>query len=186
MTSVGNPDWDALAPHWHIFETAGNTRSVLSSALVHLRPPVLYVGGGRGVYPAKLNRWFAGCENVVADVCALPVPDGSVASVFCSTGVVEYMDAPARLSALAEMLRTVRPGGAIMLAVFIAEGQRGMSAGPLAPDAFAAGDDRAGTAPRASTWLAFDRLASQLGDRQAAHDSSKAPCRRNPDTSTSA
>jgi ubiquinone/menaquinone biosynthesis C-methylase UbiE len=45
-------DWDALAPHWHLFEERGFTDTLMSAIV---RAPVLIVGPGLGRYAAELR-----------------------------------------------------------------------------------------------------------------------------------
>jgi hypothetical protein len=58
-------DWDALAPHWHLFEDRGFA-DTLVSALVRERvpAPVLVVGAGLGRYAAALrDQWRPSRES---------------------------------------------------------------------------------------------------------------------------
>jgi ubiquinone/menaquinone biosynthesis C-methylase UbiE len=180
------PDWEALAPVWHCFENTGSTYATLRAVLDRLRPPVLYAGGGRGRFPARLARQLGpgsvvtldaawgmvrrartefGLQCVQADVRAVPLRSGSVGSVFCATGVLEHLDRADRLDALRELARVTVPGGPIVLptpppgarAVDVrAEVEAWWSAGP------AGGRTAAGTA--------FDAVAHVTGDRAAAYE----------------
>jgi ubiquinone/menaquinone biosynthesis C-methylase UbiE len=139
MTTPTAPNWDALAPYWHCFETYGLNRTILSLLLSLSTPPILYVGGGRGAYPARLEshvgrrrllvvdaswpmarraRADFGLEYIVADVRNLPRPDLSASSVICATGVLEYMSHANCVAALSEMGRICVRGGAILITAF--------------------------------------------------------------------
>lgn len=133
-------DWDALAEYWYCFETDGFDMAILNELITSLNPPVLYIGGGRGSYPAQLCN-VLGIENVtivdsslamarqaasefnlsfiVADACQLPVPDHQFASVLCVSGVMEHLDETALLVALQEMARACRKDGSLILAASV-------------------------------------------------------------------
>src|SRR4051812_41775312 len=104
-------DWDALAPHWHLFEERGFADAFVE-ALVRERvhAPILVVGAGLGRYAAKLRdlvgqvvavdgspRMAARAVAahrlpfVLADACRLPFAENSFATVVCVSGVVEGM-----------------------------------------------------------------------------------------------
>jgi ubiquinone/menaquinone biosynthesis C-methylase UbiE len=129
MTPSGY-DWDALAPHWHLFEDRGFADTFVS-ALVRERvqAPVLFVGAGLGRYAAKLRDVIGqviavdGSPHmvargvlmhqlpfVVADARRLPFADSSFASVVCASGVVEGMTDDER-GALVHELDRVAKGG---------------------------------------------------------------------------
>jgi hypothetical protein len=55
-TPVKAPDWDALAPHWEHFEDGGLNREILAGLERLIRPPLLYVGSGRGGLAARVAR----------------------------------------------------------------------------------------------------------------------------------
>lgn len=135
-------DWDRRAPNWHQYDTAGITGTVISASLAQLRAPVLYVGGGRGNYAIRLVRWFGadrvivldwspamarraaadfGLTTVVGDAGRLPLRSRSVQSVFCTTGILEHVDADAQIGILAELLRACGPDGVVLLTVFDVE-----------------------------------------------------------------
>jgi SAM-dependent methyltransferase len=172
------PDWDALAPVWHCLETAGLDLAALRAVLPALTAPVLYAGGGRGVYPARLGGWLApgrvavvdsspamarrarrdfGLTYACADVRALPYPAGAFGSAVCATGVLEHLDDAGRGAALRELRRVTAPGGAVVLAVF--------DAASTGRSALAAWRD--GAAPRRVS-LAFGAVARTVGGRAAA------------------
>jgi ubiquinone/menaquinone biosynthesis C-methylase UbiE len=146
MVTRTTPDWDALAVYWHCFELHGFNKTLLSSMLASLIPPVLYVGGGRGSYVAHLQKYFGrdkvlvvdsaaamarraradfGLEYVLADVRRLPFPANVFASVVCVTGVVEFLKPTERKTALEEMARVCDKGGPILVTASAIPGQEG-------------------------------------------------------------
>lgn len=136
------PDWDALAPYWHCFENVGLSKTILSALKPYLNLPILYIGGGRGTYPAFLRNWV-GQENlavvdssprmaqrayidfnlkyVVSDARDLPFSDQSFGSVVCATGVLEFLDLSEQKKALKEMARICLPKGSLLVTVFYHE-----------------------------------------------------------------
>jgi ubiquinone/menaquinone biosynthesis C-methylase UbiE len=130
------PDWNALAAYWHCFEIGGFNKSTLSAIMSSLISPLLYVGGGRGTYPAYLQKWLGrdnvtvvdlssamarraqadfGLEYIVADVRHLPCSDNGFASVLCVTGIFEYLETVDHEIALREMARVCCKGGPILI-----------------------------------------------------------------------
>jgi SAM-dependent methyltransferase len=84
-------------------------------------PPIegikLFIGGAGGEIPAGfLNVDLVAFPGVdlTANVEALPFADGSVAAIYCDA-VLEHVSNPTR--AVAEMLRVLRPGGYLHVAV---------------------------------------------------------------------
>lgn len=133
------PNWDALAPHWHCFENVGLNRTILGTLKTYLTPPVLYIGGGRGTYPAILRSWV-GQENlsvvdsslamahrayldfsfkyIIADARDLHLPDKSFGSVVCATGVLEFLDLSDQKKALQEMMRVCFQESSLLVTAF--------------------------------------------------------------------
>jgi SAM-dependent methyltransferase len=177
------PDWTALAPVWQCFEQTGSTYATVRGVLSDLQPPVLYVGGGRGTFAAKLSRWLGpgsviildSCEAMarrtvtefgqpclVADARAIPLADGAAASAYCATGVLDYLPRTDRVRVLAELGRAVSPGGRIAVADRVpppdpTQLRRSLRAWRDSP-----------VAERGS--IPFDAVARLLGDRTAAYD----------------
>jgi ubiquinone/menaquinone biosynthesis C-methylase UbiE len=54
-------------------------------------------------------------EFKVADLCALPFYDGAFDAVYCAHTIYHIVDPSAQETALAEMVRVVRPGGVVVL-----------------------------------------------------------------------
>jgi ubiquinone/menaquinone biosynthesis C-methylase UbiE len=189
MTTKGAaaPDWDELAPFWHLFETAGTDRSITSMLLAQLRAPVLYLGGGRGTYAALLRHRLG--ETVVdasramarrcrqdfdlacvqADMRRLPFTDLSFASAYCATGVLEYLGDADRVCALEELSRVVTTQGAIMMSAFTPVGAdtQPVEGCFAALETWRCDDGPREVRPRIS--FAFDGVARELGDRSTAY-----------------
>lgn len=137
MTKI--PNWDALAPYWHCFENIGFNKTILNLLEKYLVMPILYVGGGRGTYPAYLATRF-GKENItvvdlspamacraysdfqleylVGDVRNLPLPKKFFGSVICASGVLEFLDLSEQEKSLREMARVCRQDGSILITAF--------------------------------------------------------------------
>jgi ubiquinone/menaquinone biosynthesis C-methylase UbiE len=130
-------DWDALAPHWHLFEDRGFA-DTLVSALVRERvpAPVLVVGAGLGRYAAALRDQVGQVVAVdrsprmaaravaahrlpfiVAEARQLPFAESAFATVVCASGVVEGMSGEDRASLLRELDRVAEAG--FYLAAFV-------------------------------------------------------------------
>jgi len=170
-------DWDALAPHWHLFEERGFAE-MLVSALVRegVQPPLLIVGAGLGRYAAKLRdvvgqvvaldgspRMAARAMAmrqlplVVADARQLPFAKDSFASVVCASGVAEGMTDEDRATLLRELDRVAQAG--FYLAAFV------LRDGAMPVDVHAAISHwRSG----AMINHAFDEIARTLGSTHAA------------------
>jgi SAM-dependent methyltransferase len=186
------PDWTALAPIWECFEQTGSTYVTVRGVLSDLQPPVLYVGGGRGTFAARLARWLGpgsviildSCEAmarrtvnefgepcVVADARAIPLADGAAASAYCATGVLDYLPLADRVRVLAELGRAVSPGGLIAVADRVPPTDPAALRRSLAAWRDSAVPDRwrdNALPERGST--PFDAVARLLGDRTAAYD----------------
>jgi SAM-dependent methyltransferase len=54
-------------------------------------------------------------EFKVADLCALPFDEGAFDAVYCAHTIYHIVDPSAQATALAEMVRVVRPGGVVVL-----------------------------------------------------------------------
>jgi SAM-dependent methyltransferase len=171
---VNAPDWDALAPHWEHFEDGGLNREIFAGLKLLVRPPLLYVGSGRGGLAARVarlsvDRSFAMCQHahqdhgiacVAADAAHLPLRSGCFATVLCATGVLEFLSHSERVRVLAELGRVCGPDGQVL--AFAACGDSGVHWGvnqhALVRAWFA------GRVPMP----AFDAVAA--GDREAARD----------------
>lgn len=182
------PNWDALAPYWEHFEDGGLNQRTLAAVSTALRPPLLFVGGGRGSLTAVLverfgsaavlsvDRSLAMCRRarrdhglacLAADVARLPLPDASFATVLCATGVLEYIGQHGLAGALGEMGRVCGPGGQVLVCAACSDG-----------DVFWAVDQHrfveawyAGRINEVSeSARAFGAVASALGSREAARE----------------
>jgi ubiquinone/menaquinone biosynthesis C-methylase UbiE len=130
-------DWDALAPHWHLFEDRGFA-DTLVGALVRERvpAPVLVVGAGLGRYAAALRAQVGQVVAVdrsprmaaravaahrlpfiVAEARQLPFAESAFATVVCASGVVEGMSGEDRAALLRELDRVADAG--FYLAAFV-------------------------------------------------------------------
>jgi ubiquinone/menaquinone biosynthesis C-methylase UbiE len=66
-------------------------------------------GDAKGIHPGK---WDQTRLDIVSDICAIPVPDGSFDAVLCSE-VLEHLPDPGK--ALRELARVVRTGGRLIV-----------------------------------------------------------------------
>jgi SAM-dependent methyltransferase len=170
-------DWDALAPHWHLFEDRGFADAFVE-ALVRERvqAPILVVGAGLGRYAAKLrdlvghvvavdgSRRMAAravaahrLPFVVADARHLPFAESSFASVVCASGVVEGMTDGDRAVVVRELDRVAHAG--FYLAAFVLRDAATSIDVHTAISRWSSG---------AVTNHAFDEIAKTLGSIQAA------------------
>lgn len=137
------PDWEALAPVWHLLEDGGLNRDLVRAVAPLIRPPVLCVGGGGGLVPnlvrthlpgepvVSLDRSFqmssranrrTGLSCLVGDATALPFSGRRFETVLCATGVLEFLTPTGCAVAVAEMARVCREGGALLLAAASGDG----------------------------------------------------------------
>jgi|GEM_PF-3242735 len=171
-------DWDALAPHWHLFEDRGFADTLVRSLVRERVPaPVLFVGAGLGRYAAALRDQVGPVIAVdrsprmaargsatrrlpfiVADARALPFVERAFATVVCASGVIEGMCGADRAAVLRELGRVSQAG--FYLAAFV------IRDGAPTVDVHAA--IRAWEAGAIANH-AFDEVARELGSvRQAA------------------
>ena len=129
-------DWDALAPYWECFEDGGFNRRALGFLEATIVPPLLFVGGGRGLLPARLTEQFGSREVIVvdrsipmckrarnefrlqcaaADVTTLPFRTGVFRTVLCTTGILEAQHADTRVGSLSEMGRVCLQAGQLLV-----------------------------------------------------------------------
>jgi hypothetical protein len=176
-----SPDWKALAPVWHCFETGGLSMATLRAVRPSVTAPLLYVGGGRGVFPSRLQRWLAPGRIAVVDYClamarrgqrefgltyacsdirALSFAPVTFASALCTTGVLEYLDDADRVAALRELRRVT--GGPVLVTAFDDAGPADHSALELW------WNDSEQAGPRQGNALSFDAVARTVGGREAA------------------
>lgn len=144
MEYADRPDWDALAPVWHLLEDGGLNRDLVGAVAPLIRPPVLCLGGGGGLVPdlvraqlpdgpvVSLDRSFRmssrahrrhGLSCLVGDATALPFSGERFATVLCATGVLEFLTPTGCAVALAEMARVCRWGGVLLLAAASGDGK---------------------------------------------------------------
>jgi SAM-dependent methyltransferase len=178
----GDLDWEALAPFWHHFEERGFSTPALSLIEGGLVAPCLYVGAGRGTFATRLaDRLGAGllvalerapamvrhrvrhgrARWVRGDVRSLPVRDGGFASALVVTGVLEALGESDRVQALGEVARAVAAGGFAVVALSVG--------GAADPDTWSQLDAWRQAPPGSPAWAAYDAVARDLGDRQAAY-----------------
>ena len=193
MMMRASPNWDALAPYWHCFETSGLDKPILSALMSCLKPHVLYIGGGRGTYASHLSKWV-GRQNItivdsslamarraksdfglnydLADVRYLPFPDSHFGSAICATGVFEYLDPIDRITSLREMSRVCFPGNPVVITAFSDPGQVNQTPleaneHPLLEKWFQ--HEELLSFPERKFVLPFNAVAREMGDRDKAY-----------------
>jgi ubiquinone/menaquinone biosynthesis C-methylase UbiE len=198
MAAVEAPDWDALAPYWHCFELGGLNQAILSTMLAAMSAPALYVGGGRGAYPARLQAHLSsgrltivdysmnmarrarsafGLPYVVADARSLPFAGSAFASALVATGVLEFLAPAGREGVLVELGRVSRPGAPILVAASaVPDSAPGDAPGATIHRQLARWFQEYHRLPLAERqpFRTYEAVAREMGDRAAAYHLLKA------------
>lgn len=102
--------WDALAPYHAGLEDNYLNRASIRHLVHELSEPVLVVGAGQGLIVAEIKRRGLHCDGldlsaemirfararrglrfIQADASAIPFSDGSYATLFYATGVIDFI-----------------------------------------------------------------------------------------------
>ena len=129
--------WDAMAPHLVSIEDNYLDPSSLDQIRYDVKQPVLVIGAGQGVLVEHLQKrglqadgvdlsaemvQYAkkrrGLALIEADARAMPFASGTYETVIIATGVVDFLDDEALISAILSEARRVRSSsGTIIVAL---------------------------------------------------------------------